>query len=205
MTAEEMDELELLGEPEDWGGLRLARLREQRNLFDQLTAEVELEHARGQGTAGLHDKVEELREAVAGLETALEQTREAVLREETSRMDKLHEAEQTRKDILDIQETKQTLIARSTEEIANREKRHLAELAEITKPPELPAEEKSVVSVEDSDKDEDDSVPGTVESENDDDPSENPRALRMQIWGQVAAKKVDELYDFFSGRGPKGG
>merc|ERR1719247_604370 len=163
MTAEEMDELELLGEPGDWGGLRLARLREQRNLYDILTADVTLETARAGGTNGLQSAVEELREEVGGLQAALEQTREAIQREETSRMDKLHEAEQTRKDIADLVEARETLLAKSKMELENRE------------------------------------------SENDDDPSDNPRELRMKVWGAFAAKKVDELYDFFAGRGPKGG
>jgi len=114
-------------------------------------------------------------------------------------MDKLHEAEQTRKDIADLVEARETLLAKSKMELENRERNHLKTMAMLTKPVETIPEE-TKVDVSDSEKEE-----SSAESENEDDPSDNPRELRMKVWGAFAAKKVDELYDFFAGRGPKGG
>merc|ERR1719271_1956005 len=105
-------------------GLRLARLHNRRDEFEQLRADVMLNEARAGGHAGILDCRRRLRGEVSNLESAQEQMRKAIETENEEREDRAQELERIKKEIDEIEEAKVQLKGRFEEEYKTRQKNH---------------------------------------------------------------------------------
>jgi len=180
-------------------GLRVARLANRREEFEQLRADVLLNEARGGGHAGILDARRKLRSEVSNLESALGQMKGSIDAENEEREARARELQRIRKEIDNIEDAKVQLKERFEAEYAARQKSHEKTLLFLTKEVGGDAGDARASASTGDDASTDDESTASEDA-----PDGDPEKLRLAIWSELSSKKMEDLVHFFSGNVGKG-